>query len=266
MASFETLDWYETPVYYDIVFDEDTRLEADFLERVAERYGKTRGRAVLEPACGSGRLVAEMAGRGWRVHGSDLSAASLAYARERLEDSGLRAKLEVADMSKLAPAGRVAPENLFDLAHCLVSTFKYLSSERAARAHLRAVAKALKPGGIYVLGFHLSEYEDTTKSRERWVCERDGVHVVCNIQSWPADAESRTEKMRSRLVVRQGDEERRTETHWVFRTYDVSEAHALIAAVPALEHLATFDFTYDLESEQTLEGPHLDKVLILRRR
>ena len=28
---FETLDWYETPKYYDIVFDVDTSKEADFL-------------------------------------------------------------------------------------------------------------------------------------------------------------------------------------------------------------------------------------------
>ena len=44
----------------------------------------------------------------------------------------------------------------FDLAHCLVSTFKYLLTEAAARAHLRSVARALRPGGVYALGFHLS--------------------------------------------------------------------------------------------------------------
>ena len=59
-ARFETIDWYETPKYYDIVFDVDTSKEADFLEVVCARHGGTRGKRVLEPACGSGRLLVEL--------------------------------------------------------------------------------------------------------------------------------------------------------------------------------------------------------------
>ena len=31
-ATFHELDWYESPLYYDIIFEEDTDLEGAFLE------------------------------------------------------------------------------------------------------------------------------------------------------------------------------------------------------------------------------------------
>ena len=61
--AFRPIDWYDTPLYYDIVFDDYTRPESEFLEKVLKLHGRTRGRRVLEPACGSGRLVAAMASR-----------------------------------------------------------------------------------------------------------------------------------------------------------------------------------------------------------
>ena len=50
----ESADWYDTPLYYDIVFDADTSKEADFLEAVAIKHGAsgfTSALRILEPAC-----------------------------------------------------------------------------------------------------------------------------------------------------------------------------------------------------------------------
>ncbi len=71
MTRFENIDWYDTPRYYDIVFDAGTAVECDFLESMKRSYGLSRGNRVLEPACGSGRLVAEMARRGYAVSAFD---------------------------------------------------------------------------------------------------------------------------------------------------------------------------------------------------
>ncbi|MFT5477528.1 MAG: SAM-dependent methyltransferase [Planctomycetota bacterium] len=260
-TTFEQTDWYDLPALYDIVFDVDTQREGEFLEAMQARFGGTRGKRVLEPACGSGRLVCEMTRRGWKVHGTDLNANMIAYTRKRLAREELQATLSQADMS--AP---LAASTRYDLAHCLVSTFKYLTTEDSARAHLRSVAAALKPGGLYVLGFHLSDYHDDRITRERWVEKRDGQHVVCNIQSWPPDRATRIEKVRSRLTVTERGKKRRSETHWDFRSYNASEVRSLLAAVPELELLTTFDFTYNLKAERELSDAQLDSVLILRRR
>jgi len=256
----EPIDWYDAPLYYDIAFQSITGDEVPFLDALYREMAPTRRKRMLEPACGSGRLVAALAKRGYAVTGFDLNDAMLAFAEQRLRRTRTTARLSRGDMRRFSLRGR------FDFAHCLVNSFKYMTSEAAAREHLQAVAQHLVPGGIYVLGFHLSEYDDDQISRERWVGERRGVHVVCNIQSWPPDRRRRLERVRSRLVVNGRGPERRYETSWQFRTYDARQFRALVRAVPDFEHVATFDFDYDLNAPGELGGDRLDVIAVLRKR
>ena len=259
-ARYAEIDWYQTPRWYDMVFDADTAHEADFLVGLAAQHGLPAYLDVLEPACGSGRLVAELAARGHRVSGFDLSAAMLDFARARLSRRKLRARLFEGDMARFATRER------FHLAHCLVSTFKYLQSEQQARAHLECVARALVRGGIYVLGFHLSDYASKSSSRERWRVVRGATEVVCNTQVWPAERRARSEAVRTRLCVRTNGRELRSETRWRFRTYDERQVRSLLRSVPAFEHVATHDFGHELERTIPFDGEQLDVVLVLRKR
>lgn len=265
MPKYAELDWYETPRWYDAIFDVDTPREVDFLEAVWERHATCdlgrRKRKVLEPACGSGRLMVELAKRGWTVAGFDLSRPMLDYARERLAAEGLRGKLAEGALEGFDVGTG------FHLAHCLVCTFQYVATEQGAVSHLRDVARALAPGGIYVLGFHLSDYGDDRVARERWTARAEGKDVICTIQGWPAEKRSRTERVRSRLrvVARNGDEQR-SETNWTFRSYDARQVRRMLKAVPELEHVATYDFCYDVDAPRELNDEQLDLVLILRRR
>jgi len=261
MPTFESIDWYEQARCYDIIFDAETKKEADFLEAVGARFGPFRGRRVLEPACGTGRLVAEMAKRGWKVTGFDICGSALEYARSRLARRRLSSSLFRAEMQSFR-----LPADSFDFAHCLVSTFKYLMTEADARAHLRAAARTLTPGGVYVLGLHLTDYADRRCNRERWIARRGGTEVVCNIQGWPPDPVLRTERVRARLIATSRSRERRFETNWTFRTYDVDELRTTLRAAPALEHVATFDFHHDIDQPRELDGQLLDAVLVLRKR
>lgn len=256
----EPLDWYDAPKWYDIVFDEGTGCEADFLEYVRHRFVGGRGRRVLEPACGSGRLVAELARRGYHVSGFDGNARMVEYARRRMDRLKLDAHIQSGRLESFTYPTR------FELAHCLVSTFKYLLSEEQARAHLLHVARVLAPRGVYVLGLHLSEYDVTTRTRERWVGRSGATSVVCNIQQWPPDPRSRLERVRARLTVRNGRGLRRFETDWQFRSYSARQMKRLLRTVPALAHVATYDFTYDVDRPIALDGRQLDVVLILQRR
>ena len=264
MQKHESIDWYETPLYYDIIFEEDTTKEGDFIEEALRRFGRIRKHAgkprLLEPACGSGRLVAEMARRGYAVTGFDRLAVMLDFARRRLAAQKLDATLTLGELDDFKFPGR------FDVAHCLVSTFKYLATGQAARAHLDCVARALQPDGIYLLGFHLSDYRWPFCQHERWVNERDGVRVVCNIRSWPPDPVKRREQVRSRLRIEEGGRVKLAETNWWFRTYDARQAKRLLATVPQFEHVATYDFCYDWTRPRDLDMKYLDTLLVLRRR
>ena len=256
---YSPLDWYDAPLLYDIIFDAGTKQEAAFLQDVLRDHGRSGGRDVLEPACGTGRLVAALAARGFHVTGCDISQKMLEFAKSRTRKSTLNATLVHAPMQSFC-----RPRS-FDLAHCLVSTFKYLSTERDAVAHLRNVARSLKPGGIYVLGFHLSDYENEEVTRERWTGSRRGVHVSCTIEGWPANRRRRLERVRSRLIVRRRGAIERYETQWMFRTYSALQVNKLFAAVPQLKHVATYNFDHRINRPASLEGDRLDLVFVLRR-
>ena len=269
-ASFEQGDWYDAPLYYDIVFEQHTRPETAFVEAMYARWVSRGRRRILEPACGSGRLIEALAGRGFEVDGFDASEPMLRFARERLaraagvkrKSPAPRAGLRQARMEAFSCRRR------YDLAHCFVSTFKYLPSEADAAAHLRCVAAALRRGGVYLLGFHLTDYQvERAIDRERWTGARGDVSVVCNIQSWPPKRRARSELVRSRLrVTRRGREVRRFETQWSFRTYSPAQFRALLRRVPELELVAVHDFDYDPEVTHELGSDRMDVVAVLRRR
>ncbi|MCY2958906.1 MAG: class I SAM-dependent methyltransferase [Planctomycetota bacterium] len=260
MGTVTPIDWYDLPRLYDIVFDVGTAQEADFLEAAAARYGRAGGKRALEPACGSGRLVTELARRGWNVRGFDRNEHMLAYAEERLTRESLGATLARGDMARFEVPRPV------DLAHCLVSTFKYLLDEDSARSHLACVAEALAPGGIYVLGLHLTTYGRLLDERERWVETRGGVTVTSDMRVGRPNRVTRLEHVRTRLTEVDGRVKHEYESTWDFRTYGPAQMQSLVKSVPALEIAALHDFDYDLEKRSTWSDGRLDKVLILRRR
>ncbi len=263
MASPERTDWYDTPLYYDIIFDVDTVAEADFLETVHRCHGTTRGRSVLELACGSGRLVRELAQRGWSPAGFDANPAMLEFARRRLGRLGLPARLWQDRMESFRiPGGR-----RFDLVHCLVSTFKYLLTEADALACLARVASVLKPGGLFVLGIHLTDPARRRPTHERWVATRDGLEVVCNTRTWPPRPGSRLEPMRSRLrVTFPDDRKRELETRWEVRSYTARQLRHLLRRAEAFDLLACHDFRHDPEETRRFDDAYADLVLVLRRK
>lgn len=257
--------WYDSPRHYDMVYADYTRPETRFLEAMLARHGPpARGpRRILEPACGSGRLVESLARRGHRVWGFDLNDHPLAFARDRLRRRGLRAKLWKDD---LASFGLPAGTGRFDLAHCLVSTFKYLLGERAAAGCLRRIARSLRPGGLLVLGLHLTDYAHPRPDHERWSARRGRTRVVSDTWSAPADRRSRSERMRTRMRIREGAQSWETETEWVFRTYGPGQLRSLLRKVPSLELVACHDFNYNVDEERSLDLTSSDIVLVLRRR
>lgn len=257
--------WYDSPRHYDMVYEDYTKPETRFLEAMLRRHGPpaSGARRILEPACGSGRLVESLARRGHRVWGFDLNANQLAYARERLRRNGLRATLWQDDLGGFdlaRGAGR------FDLAHCLVSTFKYVLTEAEAARHLRKVAAALRPGGLYVLGLHLTDYANPAPDHERWAARKGRTHVVSDTWSAPANPRTRTEAMRTRMRIREGERRWVTETEWTFRTYGPGQLRSLLRKAPALELVACHDFHYDPTEARSLDLASTDIVLVLRRK
>eukprot|EP00051_Salpingoeca_urceolata_P014460 m.184106 g.184106 ORF g.184106 m.184106 type:complete len:230 (-) comp18092_c2_seq6:34-723(-) len=183
-------------VLYDIIFQTDTLREGAFLENVHRRFvcsANRDERRALEPACGTLRLGTLLASQyGWHVEGYDLSDASLGFARQRAERHGVGDLCTVCkgNMATFQPA-----LDRFDMAYNLVSSFKHLTDADQARQHLMLVARALKPGGVYVLGLHLVDYDyhSDKGEREKYLETREDMVVDSKIFSSVPDKATRIE-------------------------------------------------------------------------
>ena len=252
--------WYDYPQYYDLAFRSETRREADFIEAACRNYCPFPVRRLLEPACGSGRLVAELARRGYRMTGLDLNGASLEYLRRRLARRGLSATVFRGDMAAFRlprPA---------DAAYCTFDGFRHLLTEQAARSHLQCVARALRPGGIYVLGFHLLPPDAAEECIERWGARHGRTRVAATLRVRSTDRRRRVEPLRVSLLVRSGARAWRLRHDFRFRMYTARQFRSLLAAAGCLELCDVYDFWYEIDRPLALDDRLSDAVFILRKR
>src|SRR5262245_21089035 len=81
---------------YDIAFSWDT---SDEVEWLVERLGGGGCAPVLEPACGSGRVLVGLGRRGIEAVGIDSSPSMIRLARERLRSANVPGTAVLADMT-----------------------------------------------------------------------------------------------------------------------------------------------------------------------
>jgi SAM-dependent methyltransferase len=248
-------NWYDYPQYYDIAFQGFTRLEANFVEAACRKYCRFQASRFLEPACGSGRLITELASRGYQVTGFDLSQPALGYLRRRLARRRLYADTHEAEMSDFRL------DYSADAAYCMPNTFRHLLSEQAARAHLECIASSLRPGGIYVLGMNL-----LPSGAGRWTERRGKTKVTVAERVLRTDHRRRIEHVQVCLTARRGSKELRMRHQYQLRTYTRRQFRRLLASVPSLELCDTFDFRYDIDRPVVLDNEIAYGVLVLSRR
>jgi SAM-dependent methyltransferase len=117
--------------------------EARFLDAMI-----TRGAAILDAGCGSGRVAAELAGRGHRVVGVDADPVLIEAARaEHPELPWI-----VGDLSDVDLSGSGELPGSFDAVILAGNVMVYLAPGSEA-AVLRNLAGVVRPDGIIVTGF-----------------------------------------------------------------------------------------------------------------
>lgn len=126
------------------------RETATINDRAIELLDLAPGESVLEIGCGPGRAVAELAGRGLRVTGTDPSPVMVAQARRRNRAAIGSGRVRVL------PAGSGAlpvPSDPYDAVLAVHTIYFWPDLE----AGLREVAGLLAPGGRVAIGFRPAE-------------------------------------------------------------------------------------------------------------
>jgi SAM-dependent methyltransferase len=250
---------YDYPKYYDLVYGSDWKAEVDFLGACFARHADGKVKRVFEPACGTGRLLVKLAQAGYQVGGVDLNEKAIAFCNARLERAGFRPTAFVGDMCDFTVPKPV------DAAFNTINSFRHLASERQAEAHLQAVAQALRPGGIYVLGLHLTPTQGEPIQDEAWSARRG--NLVVNSRLWVTnlDRKARREEVCTLFDVYTPTKQFRIEDRVVFRTYSARQMRALLAKVADLEIVEVYDFSYDIDTPIEIGPTTEDVVYVLQK-
>jgi SAM-dependent methyltransferase len=130
-----------TQAYYDAVYHyKDYKSEAAALTETIERDRRSKGRDLLDVACGTGAHLAHLKKR-YRCTGLDLDAGMLKVAKGRIP--GVR--LHRADMRGF-DLGRE-----FDVVVCLFGSIGFSNDVRGLDRTIAAFARHTKPGGVVVV-------------------------------------------------------------------------------------------------------------------
>lgn len=118
-----------------------TRTEVDFLEAILQL---TPEMTILDLACGNGRHLLELARRGYRVEGVELSQPVAAHVAAEIERQRLPARIIERDMRDLAGLGP------FDVVLVMNSSLGFFSDQEHQEL-LIAIADVLAPHGSLLL-------------------------------------------------------------------------------------------------------------------
>jgi SAM-dependent methyltransferase len=200
-------------IYLPTLTEERTRLETDFLESA---LAPQAGAAVLDLACGVGRHALDMARRGYRVTGVDFNARYLERAAADAKARGLAVTWTHADMREIDADAE------FEGAYSFFTSFGYFSDVENERV-IERVARALKPGGRFVLDMVNRDWLLTHPHQRTWTQRDDGALLM---------EETDLDLVRSRVIARQiliaQEGGARVTKEYELRAYTAAELGALL--------------------------------------
>ncbi len=163
-------DWYKNGWTLDIKkqsWTENTVSEVDFLEKVLELKGTEK---VLDLACGYGRHSLELARRGYRVVGVDITPAYVDDANKNAVKEHLQAEFFCDDLRN------VHYENEFDVVLNMADgAIGYLETDAENLKIFDVISKALKPGGKSFIDVQSGDYAHAHFPQQLWEAGTHGL-------------------------------------------------------------------------------------------
>lgn len=179
---------------YDRFVNWESRLGAEipFVETRLGELGlpKEQKSAILDAACGTGMHAIELARRGYRAAGADLSTKMVEKARENAAEASVDVVFMPAGFTQLAKAFAGEETFPFDALICLGNSLPHLTSETDIRKALVDFNACLRPGGLLIL--QNRNFDAVMARRERWIgpqSRRDGSKEWLFLRFYDFDAD-----------------------------------------------------------------------------
>lgn len=245
---------YEKPLYYEIAFSfVDPEEQVELFEKIIEEYSGVKVNRVLDIACGPSLQLREMAKRGYKGTGLDLSSEMLDYLREKAREEDIEVDTVEADMRDFELEERV------DFAFIMMGSFQF-ENNKEVLDHLDCVSDCLKKGGLYIienLGLDWKSFET-----QNWTVERGGIQVETTWESEVKDVLSQTCEEKLTMKVNDNDEESEFVEEMTTKVIFPQEFLALLELNGKFEFLGWFE-RFEFEE---LDKAKDDNLVVLRKK
>ena len=153
----------------EVIEEERTKKEVNF---IVDALALKKSERILDLACGTGRHALELARRGFT------GVTGLDYTEEYLEKAHAQKTAEDLNVRFLQGDMRDIPfENQFDACFNYFTSFGFFADPRDNEKVIASVAKALKPGGRFLLETIHRDQMVRNFVRQGWY-ERNGEYVL----------------------------------------------------------------------------------------
>jgi SAM-dependent methyltransferase len=136
--------WFDSPYYHILYKNRDAHEAHHFMDTLVDYLQPKPTYKLMDLACGKGRHAIYLNQKGFDVTGIDLSAKSIAFAKQFENE---RLHFFEHDMRNVFQPGA------FDLILNLFTSFGYFSADYENVVALQATAASLRPGGKLVIDF-----------------------------------------------------------------------------------------------------------------
>jgi ubiquinone/menaquinone biosynthesis C-methylase UbiE len=129
--------------YYDEIYaslNKNYAAETAKVRRIIKKHQKTRGKSLLDVACGTGVHAGHLS-KCFRVEGLDLDGRMLSVARKKHP----KIRFHQGDMTSFDLGRR------FDAVVCLFSSIGYAGTKPRMQKAIKTMARHLLPGGVLVI-------------------------------------------------------------------------------------------------------------------
>lgn len=228
---------------------------ADFFEACFDRFLPVRPSLVLDLACGTGRMTAELARRGYDMIGADGSPDMLSVAMSAsLADENVKPPLYILqDMRRFELYGTVGAVT------CCLDSLNYLTGEGDLVACFACVHNYLDPDGLFLFDMNTpyrftDVYGDRAYILEDELCDEEGnvQEVYCG---WQNAYDPETQLCRFYLSLFEQNEDgtfSRSDEVQTERCYTLDEIKTALAGagMELLGVWSDFDFSEPLENTE----------------
>lgn len=166
---------HERAAFYDAQMrDTDREDRAFYVEQAIDSD------AVLELACGTGRIYLELLRRGVDVDGIDISADALTFLRDKAAEQDLSPSVWQTDMTDFET------EREYDLVICPFNAIQHLLTIEEQLSALRCIHNAMTPAGRFVFDVFVPSFDV--------ICETYGTETTTELvyQDEPHEHRSQT--------------------------------------------------------------------------